>query len=58
MFPGSPVHLTEFCTDITSVSFSKADHSDLTGDVNFGTPPCPTHNCYDDECDDYAVRIK
>ena len=58
IFPDSQMHLTEFCTDISTVAFTKPDHTDFTGDLNFGTPSCPTHNCFDNECEDYAVRTK
>jgi len=57
-FPDTPMRVSEFCTDVTSITFSKADHTDPTGDVNFGTPPCEAHNCYDEACPDYDARIR
>jgi hypothetical protein len=58
IFNGTPERLSEFCTDITKVNWNKEDHSDPTGGINTINPPCPTHNCYDEECEDYNERTK
>jgi hypothetical protein len=58
IFSGTPVRLSEFCTDITGITWAKADHTDAMGDINTSNPPCPTHNCYDEDCEDYSRRIQ
>lgn len=58
IFPGTPARLTEFCTEMDAVAWTLDNHSDPTGDLNFVNPPCPTHNCYDEQCEDYSVRTK
>ncbi|MFI5090636.1 MAG: hypothetical protein ACHP7P_11310 [Terriglobales bacterium] len=59
IFSDTPDRLSEFCVELTNVVWPKAsDHTDLTGDVNFLNPPCKTHNCYDEECEDYKARTK
>ena len=58
IFPGTPQHLTEFCTQIDSLMWSKADHTDATLEISTSSPPCPTHNCYDEDCEDYHRRIQ
>jgi hypothetical protein len=57
--PHSPRRLTEFCTDVTSVQWATpGDHSDVNANPSITTPPCETHNCYDEECHDYDQRTK
>lgn len=58
IFNGTPTRLSEFCVQITSVAWSKPDHSSPLTDVNFGSPPCQTHNCYDEDCEDYSRRVR
>jgi hypothetical protein len=58
IFDGTPIHLSEFCTEITDPKWTKPDHIDVTGDLRVNTMPCPTHNCYDQDCADYTARIR
>jgi hypothetical protein len=57
-FPDTPMRLSEFCTDITSATWTKPDHTDITGDVAFTSPPCGAYNCYDERCKDYPYRTR
>ena len=57
-FPNTPKRLTEFCTEITTINWTKPDHSDPTGDLQTFNPPCKVHNCYDKQCDDYNARTQ
>lgn len=45
-FPGTPEHVTEFCTRIDSIAKSKDKYV-------FGADLCGAHNCMDDTCQDY-----
>jgi hypothetical protein len=54
----TPRRLSEFCTDITNVTWSKPDHTDATVDIVTSSPPCETHNCYDEQCADYSALAK
>jgi hypothetical protein len=54
----SKKRLTEFCTDVISVDFSKPDPTDPTSTLIAQWPPCQVHNCYDDQCEDYDARVK
>jgi hypothetical protein len=58
IFGNTPERLSEFCTEIVSVTWMKPDHTDATTDINTANPPCPTHNCYDEDCADYAGRTQ
>jgi hypothetical protein len=51
--------LTEFCNDVTSLQFSNPNNpTDPKTNIIAQWPPCQTHNCYDDECEDYAARTQ
>ena len=56
IFAATPPRLSEFCTQILTVTWSKPDHSDPSADIITSSPPCPTHNCYDEDCEDYRRR--
>ena len=56
--PDSPTRLTEFCTDVTSINWGSGDHNSLSNNPTLNTPPCAQHNCYYEECGDYAERVK
>lgn len=58
IFGGTPVRLSEFCTDITSASWTMPDHTNPLVDFKTISPPCPVHNCYDQDCEDYSSRAK
>lgn len=58
IFSATPIHLSEFCTDITSAVWTTPNHTALTTDWNTVSPPCPVHNCYDEDCEDYTARIR
>lgn len=58
IFKKTPERLSEFCTDVTSAVWATADHTGPTALVNLVTPPCPTHNCYDENCTDYSTRTR
>jgi hypothetical protein len=54
------VHLSEFCTEVTQITWSKPDHIhfDPKLQINLIYPPCPVHNCYDKDCADYNKRVQ
>lgn len=56
IFSDTPTRLSEFCTDITSLTWTIPDHTSPKVDVNTISPPCPIHNCYDEDCTDYSSR--
>jgi hypothetical protein len=56
IFLNTPTRLTEYCIEILTPKWTKPDRADPTGDVNIQSPPCKTHNCYDEECADYKKR--
>jgi len=56
IFPDTPMRLTEYCTQIEHPMWSKKDHRDASGSLSFDTPPCPVHNCYDENCSDYQTK--
>jgi hypothetical protein len=58
IFTGTPERLSEFCTDITSATWSASNHTNPNVDIKTENPPCPVHNCYDEECEDYGSRTK
>lgn len=58
IFSGTPRHLSEFCTDVTSAIWTLPDHTSLAADLKTIQPPCPVHNCYDEDCEDYSTRTK
>jgi len=43
--------LSEFCAEITNVSIAPTE-------VTWQTVSCKIHNCYDEDCSDYAKRAK
>ena len=58
IFPRTPARLSEFCFIVSGATWTKPDNSDSTADITIGTPSCPTHNCYDEECKDYQTRTR
>jgi hypothetical protein len=58
VFKGTPEHLTEFCDELIGVKITKDDPTDPTADFSWNLALCNTHNCYDDQCTDYASQIK
>jgi len=57
--PHTPRRLTEYCMDVTSLSFSKPnDLTNPTDELIANWPPCKTHYCYDDQCGDYTAHTK
>ena len=58
IFSGTPLHLTEFCTEITSAVWTQQDHASPAADWNTTSPSCPVHNCYDEDCEDYSTRTR
>jgi len=58
VFNGTAERLSEFCTDITNAVWTTDKHTDPTGGVSTINPPCPTHNCYDEGCEDYERRTQ
>jgi hypothetical protein len=68
IFPDSPERLTQFCTQMHQLTIFPGDNTPRPvtanhigrSDVNLGwkVKPCPVHNCYDEDCPDYAERIK
>lgn len=57
IFPQTPVRLSEFCIEINSVTWPRPSHTDPSGKVEMAWPPCHTHNCYDEDCEDYPRRV-
>jgi hypothetical protein len=60
IFDRTPVRLSEFCTDVTNVTWSNPSlkHTDINNPLSTVNPPCPTHNCYDENCEDYSKRTR
>jgi hypothetical protein len=57
-FPDDPPRLTEFCRRMFHSFISPGkDVADATGNMNWDWIACPNHNCYDEDCPDYDVRI-
>jgi hypothetical protein len=60
IFKGTPVRLSEFCFELTNpkwlgptgpvVGLDRLKPNTL---FVLDTPPCQTHNCYDEQCEDY-----
>jgi hypothetical protein len=58
IFPATPIRLSEFCNEIINPRWTKSDHLDPLNAMNVDVPPCPTHNCYDQDCPDYGKRTR
>jgi hypothetical protein len=58
IFERTPIHLSEFCFNVTNPRWSKPNHTDPTAQMLVTTLPCQTHNCYDEDCKDYSKRIE
>jgi hypothetical protein len=58
IFDGTPRRLSEYCYSISSLTFSKPEHTDIATEIQTVNPPCPTHNCYDENCEDYSSRTQ
>jgi hypothetical protein len=56
VFKDTPLRLTEFCYDVSPVqgAMQPSGFKSLTVRYN----QCVPHNCYDEECSDYAERAK
>jgi hypothetical protein len=68
-FPSDPDRLTEFCVQIKEITLNYKVSSilpqspslwdDPRADVaSFDVLSCPSHNCYDGDCSDYAERVQ
>ena len=57
IFAGTPTRLTEFCTEIVSISATKADMTDPANSFNWSGNNCRDFNCFDESCVDYKTRI-
>src|ERR1700728_1208351 len=57
IFPGTPMRLSEYCTELDNPVWTKKVHTDAAGDMRFDTPTCPVHNCYDENCSDYRAKV-
>ena len=54
IFKGTPARLSEFCFELTNPKWlGGPDHTNPTNPVSVTTLPCQTHNCYDEQCEDY-----
>ena len=58
VFKGTPKHLSEFCDEMTDLTVSNEDATSPSAQFNWKLAICKTHNCYDEECSDYAEKIK
>jgi hypothetical protein len=59
VFADTPRRLTEFCVEMTQIQSDTVDINDTQGSLRWGVEACaPRHNCYDEDCPDYAERIK
>ncbi len=64
-FPETPKHLTEFCFQIQSINITnmppaKQEPNFRDASLNWTATDeyCPNHNCYDNNCPDYAEKTK
>jgi hypothetical protein len=57
IFSNTPIRLSEYCEEVTNPKWTGTDHSAPKTDLNINYAPCPTYNCYDDNCEDYSTRI-
>jgi len=58
IFPDTPMRLTEYCVEINHPVWTRKDHTNPKVGVNFDTPPCASHNCYDENCGDYRAKVE
>jgi hypothetical protein len=56
IFSGTPLRLSEFCNEIINVK-SNEPMSDANASATWEPSLCPRHNCYDDQCADYASHM-
>jgi hypothetical protein len=57
IFEKTPTHLSEFCIEIINPRWSASNRSNPSTELKIDNPPCPTHNCYDEDCGDYSKRV-
>ena len=55
-FKKSPPRLTEFCSEIVNIGSTKPSLTDPTGELTWQATTCKTHNCYDEDCEDYQSK--
>jgi hypothetical protein len=59
VFSATPIRLSEFCLNMTNPQWQNPDHSGRPGLITMSNLPCrQTHNCYDENCQDYSKRIE
>jgi len=58
IFQGTSKHLTEYCVELANIRATKPDVTDPTADLTWQTTTCKEHNCYDEDCIDFAARTK
>jgi hypothetical protein len=57
IFSDTPPRLSEFCDEIINIK-SDVPLADLKAPVTWEPSLCHTHNCYDEQCEDYSPRTK
>ena len=59
VFDGDPDRLTEYCTEIYEIAIPPdKEITDPTTPIGWHLQTCKQHNCYDQDCSDYAERVK
>lgn len=58
IFKRTPPRLSEFCFELINPRWSGPDHTNPSVAITLDAPPCQTHNCYDEHCEDYAERVR
>ncbi|MFZ3217691.1 MAG: hypothetical protein WA192_16655 [Candidatus Acidiferrales bacterium] len=57
IFSNTPLRLTEFCDEIIDVK-ANFPLSDPNANVTWGVALCGSHNCNDEQCEDYQLHAK
>jgi hypothetical protein len=56
IFSRTPIHLSEFCSEITNIDSGPKDVTDPTANIAWELSLCSEHNCSDERCSDYREK--
>jgi hypothetical protein len=54
----TPIHLSEFCDEITNIKSTPDDVTDPTANITWELSLCREHNCSDERCRDYQEKTR